>query len=176
MRKFVALFSVCLFACYDSSPVSEVTHENIVQNYTYDAGPVVSTPMTCAVDNNDGGINRDIDGGLLANCSIGLQQSKGFIIKLISHECEAFNGIILKSPVNQVLTANEGCTIPVGTEWRFNGPFNNTASVSLEVTSSIIYNPPVLTVRGEYPVWHLAFEDGGDQDLNDIMIDIIAIQ
>jgi len=35
--------------------------------------------------------------------------------------------------------------------------------------------PPRLKVSGEYPVWTLTYEDGGDSDFNDLHMTLTAL-
>ena len=170
MKKVFTLFVISLCACGGSS----VQPPNSYPSDSGDPPPVV-TPIMC-VPPGDGGLISAIDGGSLAACGLALQQSTGFIVRLVSSDCSAHNDIILKVPVIANLTNDDACILPPGTEWRYNGPYPVGTAISLAVTSSIIDKQPTLVATGEYPVWHLNFEDGGDQDFNDLVIDVIAIQ
>jgi hypothetical protein len=125
--------------------------------------PVVTDKFTC-------------DSGL--NCTLKLASSGGFKIAVTGSDCVANdNKLELSSPVDSVLTRN-GCSLKAGDEWTFPGPYDAGTVVALKVTSAKLKYDPQLRVTqlasGAYPSWHVKFEDGGDQDFNDIELDIIT--
>jgi hypothetical protein len=172
MKKLFAFFVVSLCAC-GSSGVSST--DNKQDSGDPNNPPSVVAPLTCVAP-GDGGLVSGVDGGDLAACGLGLQQSKGFIVRLVSNDCSAHNNILIKSPVDAKLTDDDACALPPGTEWRYNGPFPANVAVSIQVTSQLTEYKPSLVATGEYPTWHIAFEDGKDIDFNDLIIDVIAIQ
>jgi len=173
MKKVFALFVISLCACGGSSiqPPSNNPSDSGDPNNP----PPIVVPLTCVAP-GDGGLVSGGDGGSLAACGLALQQSKGFIVRLVSADCSAHNNIVVKSPVDAKLTDDDACTLPPGTEWRYNGPFPAGSAVSIEVTSALTEYKPSLVATGEYPTWSLAFEDGKDIDFNDLIIEVTAIR
>jgi hypothetical protein len=46
----------------------------------------------------------------------------------------------------------------------------------MEVQSAPLELPTALRVTGDYPVWTLNFEDGGDTDYDDLVLRVRAIE
>jgi len=127
--------------------------------------PVV-TSLTCA--------QGTAPGGFVA-CTLDLQQEAGFRIVLNSSSCEAHGNIFrLTSPVEGTLT-EDGCYEQIGKELVFSGPFPAGTKIAAEVVAPLLANRPLLEVSGEYPVWTLTYEDGGDADFNDLQLTLTAI-
>jgi len=125
-------------------------------------GPPIDTKLTCS--------NPD---GSASECSLNLPANNGLDIVIQSTSCAATdNKLHLLSPVDSMLTTN-GCALTAGTKWSF-GPFNTDKQVSLVVTSATLEFPPKLVVSGSYPSWTVTFEDGGDNDNNDIILQVSA--
>ena len=125
-------------------------------------GPPIDTKLTC--NNPDGSASE---------CNLDLPAGKGFDIVIQSTSCFATdNKLHLLSPVDSLLTSN-GCSLKGGEGWSF-GPFQNASTVSLMVTSATLAYPPQLVVSGSYPSWTVTFEDGGDSDMNDIVLKVTA--
>jgi hypothetical protein len=83
------------------------------------------------------------------------------------------NTITLTKPTVQLLS-DDACTLPIGSQWGFPGPYPVGTPVSLEIVSAKQPNPPSLLATGSYPTWTLTFEDGFDQDLNDLVLRLEA--
>jgi hypothetical protein len=108
--------------------------------------------------------------GQLIRCDLLLEQSGGFTITLTNRECRATgNTLTLTKPTAQLLTA-DACALPVGQNWSFPGPYPVGTPVSLEIVSAKQPHPATLVAAGSYPSWTLTFEDGFDQDLNDLVL------
>ena len=43
------------------------------------------------------------------------------------------------------------------------------------MVAPLLANAPRLQVTGEYPVWTLTYEDGGDNDFNDLHMTLTAL-
>lgn len=118
---------------------------------------------------------RNSSGQVIA-CDVQLEQAGGFSITLTSRSCDATNDEIrLDQPVSEVITTN-GCNEPLGTVWAYGEatPFAAGTAVSLVIIADQYNNPPglrVTEVQGSSPrAWRLDFEDGADQDFNDIVL------
>jgi hypothetical protein len=108
--------------------------------------------------------------GQLIRCDLLLEQSGGFTITLTSRECRAIgNTLTLTKPIAQLLSA-DACSLPVGQNWSFPGPYPVGTPVSLEIISAKQPHPSSLVATGSYPSWTLTFEDGFDQDFNDLVL------
>lgn len=127
--------------------------------------PTAVTTFTCA--DTAGG------GGQVA-CTLDLAGSPGFSVSLDSSSClKHGNTIRLTQPIDTTVTA-DACYATVGTVWHFPGPFPAGTVVAMEVVSAVMANPPELRVTGAYPTWQAQFEDGFDQDFNDLSMTIQA--
>lgn len=112
--------------------------------------------------------------GRLIQCDLFLEQSGGFTLTLTSRECRAVgNTLSLTKPTTQLLS-DDACSLPVGNEWRFPGPYPVGTAVSLEIVSAKEPHPSSLVATGSYPTWTLTFEDGFDQDFNDLVLQLQA--
>jgi len=112
-------------------------------------------------------------GGQVA-CTLDLAASAGFSVSLDSSSCEKHgNKIRLIQPIDSTVTA-DACYATVGSVWHFPGPFPAGTKVAMEVVSNVQSNPPSLRVTGQYPTWQAVFEDGYDNDFNDLFMTIKA--
>ena len=108
-------------------------------------------------------------------CDLPLETGDAIKITLTSTSCDAVNNAVrITSPVAQVLTAN-ACYATPGTVWNFPGPFTDPAAVDFTIDSRIIDGDPALRATGSYPTWTISFEDGADEDFNDIVLTVEAI-
>jgi hypothetical protein len=113
--------------------------------------------------------------GQRIQCDLLLQESSGFALSVVSRECMARgNTLTLTKPTTQLLS-DDACTLPVGNDWHFPGPYPIGTAVSLEITSPRLQHDPSLIADGTYPSWTLTFEDGFDQDFNDLVLRLQAI-
>ncbi|HEX5818939.1 MAG TPA: hypothetical protein VFY20_08670 [Gemmatimonadales bacterium] len=113
-------------------------------------------------------------------CDITLDQAGGFALTLIGRSCDAINNEIrinAPSVPSPVVTAN-GCNEPLGTQWSYGTgtAFAAGTPVNLVIVADEYANPPGLRVT-DIPAtattpraWQLDFEDGADQDFNDIQL------
>jgi hypothetical protein len=110
----------------------------------------------------------------LFQCNLQLSSTGGFEVELVSTACEAHgNTLRLLQPTVQTLT-NDGCYEQPGRTWTFAGPFPPGTAVAMEVESAKLEHPPVLRVTGAYPQWTIEFEDGFDDDFNDLILAVRA--
>ena len=118
---------------------------------------------------------RNSSGTVIA-CDVQLEQAGGFSITLTGRSCDATNNEVrLEEPAADagVITSN-GCNETLGTVWPYPGPYAAGTAVHLIIVSDQFNNPPglrVTEVQGASPkAWRLDFEDGADQDFNDIVL------
>jgi hypothetical protein len=112
--------------------------------------------------------------GRRIQCDLLLEQIGGFTLTLTSRECLAHgNTLTLTKPTVQVLSS-DACTLPPGTTWSFPGPYPVGTAVSLEILSPKLNHDPGLLADGEYPAWTLTFEDGFDEDFDDLILALHA--
>ena len=127
--------------------------------------PVVTT-LSC--------VDGSQPGGFVA-CTLNLEQEAGFKVVLNSSSCAAHGNIFrITAPITGTLT-NDGCYEEPGKTLTFAGPFPAGTQISAEVVAPLLVNPPQLRVSGAYPVWHLIFEDGYDNDFNDLDMTLTAL-
>jgi hypothetical protein len=127
--------------------------------------PVVTT-LSC--------VDPSAPGGFVA-CTLKLQSEAGFKVVLDNSSCEAHGNVFrVTAPMTGTLT-NDGCYELDGKELLFGGPFPAGTEISAEVVAPLLANRPQLNVSGEYPVWHLTFEDGADADFNDLEMTLTAL-
>jgi hypothetical protein len=114
-------------------------------------------------------------------CDLTLTQAGGFQVTLVQHDCGAMgDSVRVTKPVAAVLTA-DACYTPVGTTWKFNGPYPAGTAVALVFTSGSVYGTNVgnahsgVLVSGSYPQWTLGYEDGGAPwDYKDVQMSVQA--
>jgi hypothetical protein len=124
-------------------------------------GQPTTTSLTC-----------DAGGGQTRACTIPLTSVGTFTVTLVNHDCSAGGDVIrITSPRDTVLT-DDACSVTPGTQWTFRGPFSSTASLNMSVRSTLVAFPPALRVTGSAPEWQINFEDGADQDLNDVILTV----
>jgi PKD domain len=113
-------------------------------------------------------------GGFVA-CTLKLEQAAGFKVVLNSTSCEAHGNIFrTTAPVAATLT-DDGCYERSGKELVFDEPFAAGTEIGAEVVAPRLANPPRLRVDGAYPVWTLTYEDGADEDFNDLNLTLTAL-
>ena len=126
------------------------------------AGPPVTTPLEC------GQVGA-------TDCGLPLDAQASFTVTIASIDCEAHNNKIrVTSPVSDELT-DDACYEAVGKSWSFDGPYAAGSELNFEIESRQLRNAASLRASGTYPTWTLTFEDGGDQDFNDIVLQVTAI-
>jgi hypothetical protein len=127
--------------------------------------PAVTT-LSCA--------NPDEQGGFIA-CTLKLEAEAGFKVVLNSSSCDAHGNVFrVIAPLEATLT-NDGCYEQAGKTINLTGPFAAGTEINAEVVGPMLQNPPSLTVEGEYPTWHLTYEDGFDSDFNDLDLTLTAL-
>jgi hypothetical protein len=127
--------------------------------------PVV-TSLTC--------VDGTAPGGYIA-CTLRLQQEAGFKVVLTSRDCEAHGNLFrITGPIAQTLT-NDGCYETAGKQLVSAGAFPAGTEISAEVVAPLLDFPPELRVSGTYPEWVLTYEDGVDEDFNDMVLTLTAL-
>jgi PKD domain-containing protein len=127
--------------------------------------PAVTT-LTC-VDGN-------APGGYVA-CTLKLEARTGFKVVLESSSCDAHGNVFrITAPEARTLT-NDGCYETPKKELLLPGPYEIGTEINAEVIAPRLANPPQLRVAGEYPTWHLTYEDGYDTDFDDLKITLSAM-
>ena len=125
------------------------------------SGPPVTTPLECGQPG-------------AADCGLPLTSQSSFTVTITSIDCEAHsNKIRVTAPVSDELT-DDACYEAIGKAWTFPGPFAAGSELNFEIESRQLRNAASLRASGTYPSWTLTFEDGGDQDFNDIVLQVTA--
>ena len=144
----------------DSKGMTSSTTKNVNPK-----APIV-TSLSC--------VDGSAPGGFVA-CTLKLEQEAGFKVVLNSSSCEAHGNIFrTTAPVGGTLT-DDGCYESAGKQIIFSGPFAAGTEIGAEVVAPLLANAPRLQVTGEYPVWTLTYEDGGDNDFNDLQMTLTAL-
>ena len=124
------------------------------------------TSLTCA--------NASAPGGFVA-CTLRLEQEAGFQVVLNGRSCEAHGNLFrITAPVTGILTS-DGCYETIGKQLLFAAAFPAGTEISAEVVAPLLDNPPELRVSGSYPEWVLRYEDGVDQDFDDMTLTLTAL-
>jgi PKD repeat protein len=160
-----------VYAAAGTYPVSlTVTDdEGVSSTVTKNVNPKapVVTSLTCDE-------NGSAPGGFIS-CTLKLQQEAGFKVVLNSSSCEAHGNIFRTTvPISATLT-QDGCYEQSGKQLVFAGPFAAGTEIGAEVVAPLLANPPQLRVSGEYPEWTLSYEDGADEDFNDMLLTLTAL-
>ncbi len=113
--------------------------------------------------------------GQVVDCTLTLEQEAGFKVMLNSTSCEAHGNMFrVTAPVQGTLTS-DGCYDQPGRQIVFATPFPAGTEISAEVVAPLLANPPALRVTGSYPEWVLTYEDGVDQDFDDLVMTLTAL-
>ena len=112
--------------------------------------------------------------------TLDLTQSATFAITLVSRDCQAAETrVTLTSPASVAgVVVDNACSATPGTVWAFDddgAPFPAGTEIDMEFTSDQFANPPAIRVNGTYPQWTINFEDGFDQDFNDVVLQVTAV-
>jgi hypothetical protein len=131
-----------------------------------DPQPPAVTTLSC--------VNPNAPGGFVA-CTLKLEAEANFTVVLNGSSCDAHgNTFRVIAPVEATLTT-DGCYEAAGKTITLTGPFAANTEINAEVIAPLLKNPPQLRVEGDYPSWHLTYEDGADSDFNDLDITVTAI-
>lgn len=126
-------------------------------------GSSVTTHLTCS----------DSASAADTACALPVQERAKFTVTLVSTSCTAHdNKVSLVSPVSSTLS-DDACYETPGKVWTF-GPFDVGTQLDFAIQSDLIRTPPTFKVQGAYPDWTLNFEDGGDTDFNDVVLNVKA--
>jgi chitodextrinase len=119
-------------------------------------------------------VDASAPGGFVA-CKLKLTEPAGYKVTLVSSSCDAHGNLFrVVEPVVDTLTV-DGCYEPEGTEIVRAGPFPANTEISAEIVAPLLVHPPSLRVTGSYPEWTLEFEDGADNDFNDLVMTVTAL-
>ena len=110
-------------------------------------------------------------GGSSTSCTIPVTGASKVTIEVVSTACQAHGNILrVDTPTAQELS-RDACYLRPGIDkWELQGPFTGTASLNMSVTSQSFQFPPSLKVTGSAPSWQIVFEDGYDDDQNDVIL------
>jgi PKD repeat protein len=124
------------------------------------------TSLTC--------VDGTAPGGFVA-CTLRLQEEAGFKVVLDATNCEAHGNLFrITAPVTGTLTS-DGCYDQAGKEIVFAAAFPAGTEISAEVVAPVLKDRPQLRVSGSYPQWLLRYEDGVDQDFDDLVMTVTAL-
>jgi hypothetical protein len=119
-------------------------------------------------------VDGDAPGGFVA-CTLKLEAEAGFKVVLNSSSCEAHGNVFRIIAPEQSTLTNDGCYQSAGTTITLAGPYPVGTEINAEVVAPLLQNPPRLKVEGDYPVWHLTYEDGADADFDDLDLTLTAM-
>lgn len=126
------------------------------------SGPPIDSELECG------------DPGAPEACTLPLEAQASFQVVLTSTSCAAAgNTVTLTSPLEDELT-DDACHETAGKTWNFAGPFAAGTVLNFTIQSFELAGPPSFRASGAYPNWTLTFEDGGDSDFNDIVLQVTA--
>jgi PKD repeat protein len=152
-------YSVTLTVTDAEGETSTETRQVVATN------PVVSS-LLC--------VDGSAPGGYVA-CTLRLEAEAGFKVVLNSRDCEAHGNLFrVTAPVQGTLTT-DGCYDQPGKQIVFAAAFPAGTEINAEVVAPLLENPPQLHVTGSYPQWQLTYEDGVDQDFNDLVMTLTAL-
>ena len=119
-------------------------------------------------------VDASAPGGFVS-CKLTLTEPAGYKVVLQSTSCVAHGNLFrVTEPVVDTLTT-DGCYQQAGVQILRAGPFPAGTQIGAEVVVPVLQNAPRLKVTGQYPEWTLEFEDGVDQDFNDLVMKLTAL-
>jgi len=126
-------------------------------------GPPVVTDPTCTVN------------GVVGPCTLPVDVAiASFDVTLTSSSCNATDDHLrITQPVTKDLTS-DACHENIGKKWTVAGPFPAGSAINVQIISSQLERAPSLLATGQFPNWTLTFEDGGDSDINDVVLAVTA--
>jgi hypothetical protein len=152
-------YSVSLTVTDQEGETSTVSHQAVA------SWPAV-TSLTCVDGTAPGGF---------VSCTLRLEEEAGFKVVLNSTDCEAHGNLFrITAPVTGTLTS-DGCYDEAGKQLVFAAAFAAGTEISAEVVAPLLDHPPQLRVSGSYPEWVLTYEDGVDQDFDDLVMTLTAL-
>jgi hypothetical protein len=137
-----------------------------VRSRTVDPKAPAVTTLSC--------VNPNAPGGFV-DCTLDLQAEAGFKVVLNSSDCDAHGNLFRVTTPSAATLTTDGCYEQAGKTITLNGPFAAGTPINAQVVAPLLQNPPRLKVEGNYPVWHLTYEDGADADFNDLDITLTAL-
>ena len=113
--------------------------------------------------------------GGFVSCTLRLEQEAGFKVVMNSSNCEAHGNLFRITAPNPGTLTSDGCYEVDGKQLVFAAAFPAGTEISAEVVAPVLDNPPQLRVSGSYPEWTLTYEDGVDQDFDDMVMTLTAL-
>jgi len=127
------------------------------------SGPPVVTQLTCTQNGTPGPCTLPV-GVAIAS----------FDVTLTASSCAASNDRLrITQPIQRDLT-DDACHESLNKKWTVTGPFPAGSEINVQIVSSQLERAPSLQATGQYPNWTLTFEDGGDADVNDVVLSVVA--
>ena len=153
---------------YDCRVLAAIVASTLITLTACDStGPGEGPPVTSHLECGEPGATEE--------CTLPLEAQSRFEVKLISTSCQASgNKIRLVAPTTSTLTT-DACSETIGRVWNFLGPYAAGTQIDFQIESHLLATPPAFRAAGAYPQWTLTFEDGGDSDFNDIVLQVTAI-
>ena len=128
------------------------------------------------VPRSDSSLNCKSAAGQSVSCDVTLPAAGGFRLTVTSTSCVATNDeirLVKPEALATTLTSN-ACNLAAGTQWSFGTDPGSAlpagSVVSLVMTADQIAAPPSIRIEGSASPWRLVFEDGGDNDYNDVIM------
>jgi len=112
--------------------------------------------------------------GSLQECELILTEAGGFQITLLFTECIVSGNAVrvTKPAVAEPIVTDDGCAESPGVLASFPGPYAAGTPVSIQIESAHANQDSALRASGEFPAWTVEFEDGGDDDFDDLILRI----
>jgi PKD repeat protein len=152
-------YSVSLTVTDDEGETSTISNQAVARQRAI-------TSLSCVDGSTPGGF---------VSCTLRLEQEAGFQVVLNSSSCEAHGNLFrITAPVTGTLTS-DGCYEQAGKQLVFAAAFPAGTEISAEMVAPVLANPPQLRVSGSYPEWVLTYEDGVDQDFDDMVLTLTAL-
>ncbi len=126
-------------------------------------GPAVVTQLTCTQNGVPGACTLPVEAAITS-----------FDVIMAGSSCAATNDRLrIVSPTTDDLTS-DACHVPMNKKWTISGPYAGGSAINIQMLSSQLERTPILQATGQYPQWTLTFEDGGDADINDVVLTVTA--
>lgn len=126
-------------------------------------GPPVVTQLTCVVNGAPGPCTLPVDAAIAS-----------FDVTLSASSCNADNDRLrITTPVQRDLTS-DACHESLNKKWTVDGPFAAGTPIDIQIISTQSVRTPTLQATGQFPNWTLTFEDGADDDINDVVLAVVA--
>jgi PKD repeat protein len=153
-------YPVTLTVTDEEGETATVTHQALATL------PVV-TSLVC--------VDGTAPGGYVA-CTLTLQEEAGFKVVLNRSSCEAHGNVFrITAPEPGRTLTTDGCYEQAGKQLVYSAAFPAGTEISAQVVAPMLNFPPALVVSGNYPEWTLTYEDGVDEDFDDMVLTVTAL-